>query len=492
MRMVPIGNQTLQKREGYRQILEAWIRHRASLSVTWDGYFEKDDGAYDVRSVAALYEYWLFFRLDAILRSKEIGLIPIESDNPDEAYNKPQGGLHIRLAKGRRSSKRYHRKGTPEFPCPMTVELFYEREFKKSPPHERGSYSRSFKPDFTLAIYPTRFATHGEDSEKAASEAGQIVYLHFDAKYRIESIESALGKPDDGYGEGGTLEEEDDEEAAGVHKRADLLKMHTYNDAIRRTAGSYVLFPGPDLDVSESPEEWVRYRDPSLGGNGSAYLASRYYEILPGVGAFPMRPGSNTTSSKVLEAFLKDVINHHATRFTDLDRAIEAENANIAFSRRLRDADNETYSPHTVDKAAETVAVIDAFIRPGEAWQICLDEGWFFCQATDAAGIPVEQDGRIFSARWLMPYKGPEEGPREYEAVIYPGVRYAGMVAREELQQRLGASAGLLQSQAREYHLFRFDPSCPCPVTTQSIYAGDKPHRPAMIELQGPIERPAT
>ena len=48
----------------------------------------------------------------------------------------------------------------------------------------------------------------------------------------------------------GTTQETDEDrqesKAPGTVTNADLYKMHTYNEAIRRTVGSYVLYPGTD------------------------------------------------------------------------------------------------------------------------------------------------------------------------------------------------------------------------------------------------------
>src|SRR3982074_3376562 len=80
-------------------------------------------------------------------------------------------------------------------------------------------------------------------------------------------------------------------------KRADLLKMHAYRDAIRRTAGSYVLYPGlpgRDAESRSFPE---------------------YHEILPGLGAFLLRPGEfgEADGSTALEGFLSDLFDHFAS-----------------------------------------------------------------------------------------------------------------------------------------------------------------------------------
>ena len=79
-----------------------------------------------------------------------------------------------------------------------------------------------------------------------------------------------------------------------------LLKMHAYRDAIRRTAGAYVLFPGND---SVSP-----YRE--------------FQEVLPGLGAFVLRPASSPSESgrTAIEKFLSDVVDHVADRATQHER----------------------------------------------------------------------------------------------------------------------------------------------------------------------------
>ena len=85
-----------------------------------------------------------------------------------------------------------------------------------------------------------------------------------------------------------------DEKAAEVtntYKRGDLLKMHTYNDAIRRTIGSYILYPG-EAATSES------------GGK----VFSLYDEILPGVGAFAIKPSISAQGENELRNFITSLI----------------------------------------------------------------------------------------------------------------------------------------------------------------------------------------
>ena len=91
--------------------------------------------------------------------------------------------------------------------------------------------SRTLRPDYTLSIWP-----EGISQEEAEKEE-LIVHIHFDAKYRIEKILTDLGEDKD-------LDLEKEEQNKGTYKSADLLKMHTYRDAIRRTGGSICIISG--------------------------------------------------------------------------------------------------------------------------------------------------------------------------------------------------------------------------------------------------------
>ena len=78
-----------------------------------------------------------------------------------------------------------------------------------------------------------------------------------------------------------------DVEAGARVTKDDVSKMHAYRDAIRKSAGAYVLFPGTYEDKFEE-----------------------FDEILPGVGAFPLRPAAAETEGdqRVLTKFLSSVI----------------------------------------------------------------------------------------------------------------------------------------------------------------------------------------
>ena len=99
--------------------------------------------------------------------------------------------------------------------------------------------------------------------------------------------------------ETGGIDDEEDSERTGVSKRTDLLKMHAYRDAIRDSAGSYVLFPG------SQPAEF----------------AVNDAEFLPGLGAFPLRPDRAEEDVAALQGFISRAIMHVAGSGTRHRRA---------------------------------------------------------------------------------------------------------------------------------------------------------------------------
>ena len=67
--------------------------------------------------------------------------------------------------------------------------------------------------------------------------------------------------------------------------------MHAYKDAIRRTGGAYVLYPG----------------DKSINQKG-------FHEIIPGLGAFPVKPSKTDSGIGELKAFILEIIEHFIHR----------------------------------------------------------------------------------------------------------------------------------------------------------------------------------
>lgn len=296
--VLPQNNQVLQKRRGYSEIFSAFLMVDLALQLDWKGKDSIYDG--ESKNVALLYEYWTFFELNKIVRM-------IDGCNVINTKNEPfisidDNRLSISLKQGIKSCQSFVIENLQ-----TRVNLYYNRTFSptdfKRTKYE-GSYSRCFRPDYTIAIFPSKYYASSDNGERKALEAGDVSYIHFDAKYRISDITSIFSNQKTSNDEIlQELEEEKIEEVTNTYKHADLLKMHTYNDAIRRTIGSYVLYPG-ESNLSDRKDTTFKLYD----------------EILPGVGAFAIKPSISCLSENKLEEFILDVITENNKNYSRLNR----------------------------------------------------------------------------------------------------------------------------------------------------------------------------
>lgn len=281
MTIMPSSNQVLEKREGYAQIYNAFFMMDLALKLDWKG--KEDVYSGEAKNTALLYEYWLFFELRKIIKSIE-GCRLIDVDDDTKSFVTDNDGLTIVLQQGVKSVEHFEVND-------LKVNLyynytFYPKDFEQT--KYEGSYSRPFRPDYTIAIFPNYF-----QNEHDAIEAAEVRYIHFDAKYRLDTLTQFINKEIVNRDIDGEINKEINDEkndsVTNTYKRGDLLKMHTYNDAIRRTVGSYVLYPGTTNITGKK-----RF--------------SVYEEILPGVGAFALRPGDENTGENTLKTFIQEVI----------------------------------------------------------------------------------------------------------------------------------------------------------------------------------------
>ena len=293
---VALNSPVLQRREGYREVLQAWTMYDLAAKLTWDG----GDNVYEAgkRNIAALYEYWLFFKLLEIISDK----FELDPREKSALVKTTPNKINLELKQGKMImvGGKYH---TPT--RDLNVRFFYNRTFSHNSHHDkRGSWTTAMRPDYTLSIWT------GEISEEAAEKENTIVHIHFDAKYRVSHI-LLLDKDEADNEDCATLENNDplkdeisnrfnqekEQEQLGNYKRGDLLKMHAYNDAIRRTGGSYVLYPGSE--------------DKTLRG---------FHEIIPGLGAFPVNPNSFEEDSMMLRKFIDDLIENFLNRISQREQ----------------------------------------------------------------------------------------------------------------------------------------------------------------------------
>ena len=282
LRIMPQNNQTLLKQDGYFQIFKAFQMIDLALDLDWEGKDNVYEG--EAKNVALLYEYWLFFMLFNTIKNLEGCILrPVEEDAFLEII---KDKLTVSLKESKESRQYFH---LPSYG--VKINLYYNRVFKHKDfmgTQYEDSYSRPFRPDYTLAIFPDSFIHGGKDGEIEAVHAGAVRYVHFDAKYRVTKLENLIGR-DENDDNQIAKELDDDKRAAvvNVYKIGDLLKMHTYNDAIRRTVGSYVLYPG----TGETKKDFQVFD-----------------EIIPGVGAFALKPSNQEAGIDTLTRFIKDII----------------------------------------------------------------------------------------------------------------------------------------------------------------------------------------
>ena len=279
----PAGNQVLQKREGYRSIFRAYVQFEAAAQLSWKGG-EEVYGA-GQRDVATLYEYWVYYAL-----GREIAELCDRPFDFGQLIQTSDDKLTLRLERGERQllTGEVQRLGRR-----LTIELWFNQTFSGTS-DPKQSWTADMRPDCSLRIL---------SAEDEASFFHEEVWLHFDAKYRLDRLTEALGREAAEEGASSDLGEEDgtpESESRTEAKRADLLKMHAYRDAIRRSSGAYVVYPG---------DERAEYR--------------QYHELLPGLGAFPLRPsqGRRPDGAASVRRFIDQVLDQVALQTSQHERA---------------------------------------------------------------------------------------------------------------------------------------------------------------------------
>lgn len=280
LRRMPTSDQVLLKRAGYREVFRTFAMTESGPSVRIDRADMTDVFAASQRNIATLYEFWCFL---AVVSS--LGRVCGE-DRTARAFKVAGDGISVTMRSGRESKLSWSiRRGGR----PLRVEVFFNRTFAGAD-DRRGSWSQAMRPDCSVRIQP-----EGSTPSRVSTQELEV-WLHFDAKYRVDNLLAQLTSATD------SDELSPESMTSGGAKRDDLLKMHAYRDAISRTAGAYVLYPGSEIkDIRRHPG---------------------FKEVLPGLGAFPLRPSSDglQSSSQALDQFLSDVLTHVASQVTRDER----------------------------------------------------------------------------------------------------------------------------------------------------------------------------
>lgn len=357
---MPLGSPSLQKRGGYREILQKWLMFDMAAKLTWQG--GEDVYSAGQKNVARLYEYWLFFKLLNEF-SRKFHIQPVEKS---KLLQKTEGNLGLALKEGKMQVMHgtYTYKGRK-----LNMVFAYNRTFEYTKDYDKsGSWSQQMRPDYTLSVWPGDIAK-AEDAERQ----DLITHIHFDAKYRIDNLVREFQKDnkDD-------LTDIKHEEERGTYKRADLLKMHAYKDAIKRSAGAYVLYPG-----TENPDPFLNF-----------------HEIIPGLGAFAISP-RNSNVSYFLK-FIDDVIENFLNRTSQRERMqhhryndLQIPSSNV-FDELPEPKDNDRTLP-------DETYVIVGYTR-GESAQWIDEKHLYPARIGAKTKGSIILDKNVVSAKYLLTY----------------------------------------------------------------------------------------
>jgi predicted component of viral defense system (DUF524 family) len=342
--LLPLNSPILQRKEGYREVFRAWLMFNLAAKLIWRGGEDVYHG--NKRDVAVLYEYWLFFKLLETIEE----VFDIEPESLGELIKSTDDGLGLQLRQG----KCLALKGIFESDLrKLNIEFSYNKTFTGENEYPAGgSWTKSMRPDYTLSIWP-----YGINSEEAEQQE-LIVHMHFDSKYKIEKLIEIFGNDQE------NLDDEKKEQRKGTYKRVDLLKMHAYKDAIRRTFGSYILYPGDD----------------------PTYNPKGFHEVIPGLGAFAIRPSRTNNGTDELKQFLNEVVHHFMNRASQREKISfkTYETYKGKHSNELNEVIPEAYGPNRNLIPDETFVLIGYYKK--ETWNWINSNGLYNARAGSARG----------------------------------------------------------------------------------------------------------
>lgn len=276
---IPSNSQVLQKQEGYREIFQFFLNFEFAFRLHW-AEVEDNIKGYN-QKLSQLYEYWCFFKI-----VKAFSSIANQQIFFEDLFETTDNKWSIQIKRGKRSAINFE---TIIDEKKINLCVMYNRLFSQKTINR--SYSLPFKPDFTIYI--------------TCEEWGS--FIHFDAKYRseVEILEfyEKIGSYSDTTSKFDKIQINDinkigieeekladnldiEEQINRSFKAGDIYKMHSYRDAILRTEGAYILYPG----------------------NKNKIFYINEGEAIPSVGAFPLTPGKNGTEDQELENFIRAVL----------------------------------------------------------------------------------------------------------------------------------------------------------------------------------------
>jgi hypothetical protein len=399
-----LNSPVLQRKEGYREVLRVWLIFDLAAKLIWQGGEDIYKGG--KKDIAVLYEYWLFFKLLDLLQ-QIFQINPVDIEN---LIKPTEDGLNLTIKQGRHTAlKGVYTTGARK----LQVKFSYNRSFSGRKPYPSpGSWTVAMRPDYTLSIWPLGI------SEQEAEKEELIVHIHFDAKYKISNLRDII------QSEGSeNLDQEDPENRKGKYKNADLLKMHAYKDAIRRTGGAYILYPGTESSIEKG-----------------------FHEIIPGLGAFPVRPSKTDDGTADLRQFIEQVLEHFLNRTSQREkmafRKYDIHKEKPDPDSQITDALPESYGSNRDFMPDETYVVV-GYVKSEEHRNWITKNGLYNLRlGTGRGSIPLTKE--YTSARYILLHGKGDKYASELWKIVGDGPR---VVSKGDLERKGYPEAG------QEYYL---------------------------------------
>lgn len=229
------------------------------------------------------------------------------------------------------------------------------------------------------------------------------------------------------------LNEEKAASTTNTYKRGDLLKMHTYNDAIRRTVGSYVLYPGS-------------------GETGEKGQFRLFEEILPGVGAFAMKPSISRTAENALRDFIEKVIGENTASNTRLNRLSYFTEMVVAEPPSAGKTDSDSYGhggeSFVIGYIRGTLPMTTITFSKAAAGSARAGAFFYFYAIKDGHVYSHHKD--LFRTSWFRFYRNAISQTNTYEIEpVACRITSNELVSRDELADRL-ADLGYVRDRGNQ------------------------------------------
>jgi hypothetical protein len=383
--------------------------------------------------IAVLYEYWLFFKLyDLMVDKFMLNHIKQENNNELREYNHlidvTKDGLQLIIKSGTYTTLDcVYQKDGWEF----NVRFSYNKTFKASRNYsekKEGSWTKPLRPDYTLSIWPKALSCNKAEEEE------QIVHIHFDSKYKVqqfvipEDVENKLSNSeidaevedlDEDRESLDSLTIEKRNELRGVYKNADLMKMHAYKDAIRRTGGAYILYPGTE---EQKP----------LRG---------FHEIIPGLGAFAIRPQKSKEGMDALSIFIDEIIENFK------NSASQQKKASLMRYETYKDSPAKVEDPLPHNIIPDDTFVLVGYYNSPEQYEWIKKQNLYNFRMGSGNGSLI-LDKETVSAKYLLLHTKGDEKSDELWKIISKGPK---VFTRQNLELKGYPKAKKLKDYQKNY-----------------------------------------